>query len=293
MIVSASRRTDIPAFYSEWFMNRIRTGYCVVPNPFNPSQRSRVSLEPENVDVIVFWTRHAAPLLPHLDELDGRGYRYYFLYTLLDYPDVIDPAMPPIVKRLETFRALSSRVGPERVIWRYDPILLTAVTDVAFHVRTFSRLARELNGHTQRAIISFVDLYRKVQRRLAEPRQQGIEVVATDTEKLVELVPALVAAADENGLTLGTCAEEADLSSYGIRPGKCIDDELIRRVFGISVSPGKDPHQRPRCRCVASRDIGVYDTCLFGCRYCYATSGDSAARQNHAKHDPKAESMVA
>jgi len=166
MIISASRRTDIPAFYTPWFMNRLRSGWCRVPNPFNPLQVSEISLRPEDVDVIVFWTRNALPILPHLKELEERGYRFYFLVTLMDNPRVIDAGCPPLNEGLRTFRDLANRIGPERVVWRYDPIVFSSLTDPDFHMRAFRRIAGWLEGCTSRCIISVVHPYRKAQRRL-------------------------------------------------------------------------------------------------------------------------------
>ena len=144
MIISASRRTDIPAFYAPWFMNRMRAGYCTVPNPFNRSQVSRISLRPEDVDVIVFWTRNPRPLLPALDELDDRGYRYYFQYTLLDNPRTLDPKSPPVDAAIATFQTLAERIGPARVIWRYDPSVLSSATGADFHLERYARIAAAL-----------------------------------------------------------------------------------------------------------------------------------------------------
>ena len=150
MIISASRRTDIPAFYAEWMVRRLREGYCTVPNPFNRNQVSRISLRPEDVDAIVFWTRNPRPLMPYLDELDSRGYRYYFQFTILGYPREIDPKSPPAATAVEAFCELAERLGPRRVIWRYDPIVFTGITPPAFHQENFQRLAESLRGHTRR-----------------------------------------------------------------------------------------------------------------------------------------------
>ena len=150
MIISASRRTDIPAFYAKWFIHRIREGYCMVPNPFNPNQVSRISLKPEDVDVIVFWTRYARPLMPFLNELDDRGYRYYFLYTLMNNPRALEPKSPSHERSLNTFQSLSNRIGMEKVIWRYDPIVFTRITDPNFHRETYqSYWSEQLKGYTE------------------------------------------------------------------------------------------------------------------------------------------------
>lgn len=287
MIISCSRRTDIPAFYTPWFMNRIAAGFCRVPNPFNPRRISRVALTPDAVDAIVFWTRHPEPLLSRLNVLDEMGFRYYFLYTLMDNPAILDRRLPPLDRRLRVFRQLSERLGPGRVIWRYDPIVISNVTDGRFHLRTFEHLARRLKGLTMRVIISFVDLYPKVRRRFAPLAEQGLRVVAPEEPLLAELVPAMAAVAEDCGMTLESCAEKLPLDRFGVAPGRCIDDRLLTRLFGVSVPGARDPGQRKRCRCVKARDIGVYDTCRFGCVYCYAGAGARAAR-----HDPEGDCLV-
>ena len=272
MIISASRRTDIPAFYAEWFINRIRAGYCTVPNPFNRKQIAHVSLDPEDVEAIVFWTRYPRPLMAHLAELDRRGYHYYLQYTLMDYPRAIDARTPPLSTSLNIFRSLADRIGPQRMIWRYDPIVFSKLTGARFHQETYERIARLLRGYTHRSVISIVDVYRKASRRLREMNKKGIDLVVYDgapSERFTWLMRDLARIAQENDMEITSCAEEIDLQPYGIRPGKCVDDEFIARVFDIEVTHNKDPRQREACGCVVSKDIGIYDTCLFGCRYCY------------------------
>ncbi|MCD6293791.1 MAG: DUF1848 domain-containing protein [Deltaproteobacteria bacterium] len=292
MIISASRRTDIPAFYAKWFMNRLREGYCTVPNPFNPKQVSRISLKPENVDVIVFWTRYPQPLMPFLDELDERGYRYYFLYTLMNNPRALDPKSPSHKRSLNTFRVLSNRIGRDKVIWRYDPIVFTRISDWNFHRETYQHIAEELKGHTSRCIISIVDIYRKAAKRLKLLEGKGIRILAPPEEKFAELMKSMSDSAAINGMEIQRCAEAPGPALYGIPPGKCIDDGLIHRVFGLEVTHRKDPSQRAACGCVVSRDIGIYDTCLFGCIYCYATTSLDRARERHRNHDPASPSLT-
>ncbi len=285
-IISASRRTDIPAYYAQWFVNRLRAGYCVVPNPFNRNQVSRISLAPKDVLAIVFWTRNSRPLLPFLDELDHRDYRYYFQYTVMNNPRSIDPHGPSLHAALETFHSLANRIGADRVIWRYDPIIFTETTDAKFHQQTFETIADKLEGFTHRCVISVVDNYRKAQGRLRKlSRQEGFRLQGYVAEVHEPMLLALRKTAEERGMDLTSCAEDIDLSPLGIKPGKCVDDELIRRVFGVTVENRKDKSQREACGCVESRDIGVYDTCLMGCRYCYATSSFDKALANYKAHD--------
>jgi len=295
MIISASRRTDIPAFYSQWFMNRIRAGYCTVPNPFNHTQVSWIDLSPEEVDVIVFWTRNPRPLFPYLSELDQLGYRYYFQYTLMANPQVIDPKVPPIDITIKTFRELSERIGAGRVIWRYDPIVFTLLTPPSFHQETFTKIAQSLSGCTTRAVISLVDIYAKAMKRLGEMSDRGAPLqlpASMDPAVLGTLLRSLVTVAKENGMKISSCAEDMDLSGFGILPGKCVDDQYIQQTFGIEVAHKKDPSQRKACGCVISKDIGMYDSCLFGCQYCYANNSFERARKNYADHDPQSPSLI-
>jgi len=292
MIISASRRTDIPAFYSRWLMTRLEAGFCLVPNPFNPKQVIKVSLKPEEVDVMVFWTRNASPLLPYLGELDRRGYRYYFLYTVMDNPRALDPGCPPLRDALTTFKTLSDRIGPERVLWRYDPIVFSTATGPAFHEKTYEAIATQLQGYTRRSIISLVTVYKKARERLSALKQAGIELTECDEEVFGGFMRFLASVARDKGMALTSCAQERDLVPYGIPPGKCIDDGLIREVFGWEGSPAKDPSQRRACGCVTSKDIGMYDTCVYGCTYCYATTGLEQAKENFRRHDPEAPSLI-
>jgi hypothetical protein len=293
MIISASRRTDVPAFYSDWFMKRIRAGHCDVPNPFNPTQVTRVSLKPEDVDVIVFWTRNASPLLPRFKELDLKGYRYTFLYTVMNNPRAVDPRCPTLREALAAFKALSDRIGPERVIWRYDPIVFSNATNPEFHRKAYETIAKQLQGYTSRSIISVVNIYRKVRQRLSALSEEGIKLMECEGEAFGELMRFMATAARDNGMALSSCAQERDLTAYGVLPGKCIDDRLIREVFGLEVNHTKDPSQRKTCGCVVSKDIGMYDTCLYGCVYCYATKSFEKAKENYRRHDPDAPSLIA
>ena len=292
MIISASRRTDIPAFYSEWFMSRITAGFCTVPNPIRKDQITRVSLKPEDVDVIVFWTRNPAPLMKHLDKLDARGYRYCFQYTIMDNPRALDPRCPAADDAIETALKLSDRIGPEKLIWRYDPIVFAGPLDAEFHKKTYERIGNALRGHARRSVISVMDVYRKIGKRLHSLAENGFELITPNILALEYLMRSLATMAKTNGMEIFSCAEEMDFSSCGVRPGKCIDDRYIARVFDLKVPCAKDPSQRKACGCVVSKDIGAYDTCMFGCAYCYATSSFELAKENHQRHDPAAASLI-
>lgn len=292
MILSASRRTDLPAFYGEWFAARLRAGFCEVPNPFNPRQVSRISLRPEDVDAVVFWTRHPRSLVPRLSALDRRGIPYYFLYTLMDNPPDLDPGLPPAADRLDAFRALADRLGPERVVWRYDPVVPSNRTDAAFHRRTFARLAGELRGRTRWCIISLLDVYAKVRRRLAPLVRDGLVLETWDPDRHGDLIAEIARIGAENGIRVTSCAESADLEPFGVAPGACVDGEFLNERFGLDLDLRKDPGQRTRCRCVRSRDIGMYDTCVFGCRYCYAVGDPERAIRRRRSHRPGEPALI-
>lgn len=292
VIISASRRTDIPAFYADWFMNRVRAEYCLVPNPFNPRQISRVSLAPADVDAIVFWTRNPRPLMRRLPELDEAGFKYYFLFTLVGNPREIDPKSPPIAAAVATFRALADRISPERVVWRYDPIVLSRLTSAEYHLENFEALARRLSGSTRRVVISTVNLYRKSKSRLDSLQGTPAELVPPAQSDLERLVPKMRQIAGEREMRIVSCAEELDLRRFGVEPGKCVDDVLLRDALEIEVGGKKDPGQREACGCVQSRDIGVYDTCLYGCVYCYATRSFDRARERYHAHDPHSPTLL-
>lgn len=288
MIISASRRTDIPALYSEWFMNRIRAGWCAVPNPLNIEQVSRVSLAPREVDCIVFWSKNPAPMLAHLDELDRRGFRYYFHFTLNDYPTQLEPNIPDIADRLKTFLDLSKHIGPLRVVWRYDPVIISNLTPVEFHRERFCSIAERLRGATHCVMVSIVDFYRKTDRRLSRLEQEGF-VFDRKSEPSAEtagLLKDLAATADQEGMEIFTCAEERDFSEAGIAAGRCIDEHLMNRVWELGLRYRKDPAQRRLCLCTVSKDIGMNDSCTHGCAYCYSTRDHILAVRRHAEHDP-------
>ncbi len=292
MIVSASRRTDIPAFFAPWFMNRVRAGYCLVPNPFNSKQVSRISLLPEDIDAFVFWSKNPQPMIEHLPELDSRGYAYYFLFTLNDYPLWLEPKLPALARRLATFKILSERLGSDRAVWRYDPIVISTATPHEYHRERFSRLSRELSSYTRRVVVSIVHFYRKTDRRLSELERNGIRFDrdAGRRPETLALLSHMSATAAAHGMQIQSCAQERDYAGAGVPPGACIDAGLIG-LLGRPAPHDKDPGQRAACRCVVSRDIGVNDTCLHGCPYCYATSNNELASLRFSTHDPLAPAL--
>lgn len=288
MIISASRRTDIPAFYSKWFINRVRAGWCQVPNPLNYGQLSYVSLKPEDVDAIVFWSKNPAPMFTYLDELDERGFHYYFQFALNDYPRVFEPNVSSLEERIRTFRELSIRIEPRRIIWRYDPIIISNQTPPDFHREKFSKMAEELRDSTQRVMVSFVDYYQKTDRRLSSLEKFGFKFDKKVANSRVawNLLRDLAAIARDHDMELFTCAEERDFSKVGAAPGRCVDGELLRELWSLHGHTKKDPTQRAACLCVVSKDIGMNDTCVHGCQYCYSTGNLSLAQRRYLEHDP-------
>jgi hypothetical protein len=227
-----------------------------------------------------------------LDELDDLGCRYYFLFTLIGYPRRIDPGSPPPGLSIKTFQALSARVGPQRVVWRYDPIVLSSLSGTLFHESNFRRVAQELRGAAHRCVISFVKPYRKARSRIEASAPGGGDPVDFGSPEVRGLLTAVSESARENRMEILSCASEQDFSSFGIRPSKCIDGDLLSKLFGIEICAPKDPFQRKECGCAASRDIGVYDTCPSGCSYCYATTSPERAKANHARHDPESPCLI-
>ena len=263
-----------------------------MPNPFNTNQVARVTLAPPEVEAFVFWTRNPRPLMKYLDELDDLGCRYYFLFTIIGYPARIDPGMPPLKRSIETLQELSVRVGPRRVVWRYDPIVLSDLTGTGFHERNFRFVAQELKGATSRCVISFVKPYRKARSRMEASAQGCADPIDFEAAPVQGLLNAMAGNARDNWMGIFSCSSEKDFSAFGISPSRCIDAELISELFGIRVNPLKDPYQRRQCGCAVSRDIGIYDTCLFGCSYCYATSSPERAKKNYGRHNPLSPGML-
>jgi len=284
MIISASRRTDIPAYYSEWFCNRIEEGFCTLPNPFNLKQISFVDLTPANVTAIVFWTRNAYPLMKRLHLLDEKGYKYYFQFTINNFPKNYEPYNPSLETAIKCFKELAQRIGKGKVIWRYDPILFTDDLDLNFHIKNFTNICSSLAGCTKRVVISIVDNYKKTLRRLNKlgTNYEENQIEKPEVEKLLKVI---VETASKNGMEVESCAEAKNFSYLGIQPSKCIDDRILQDEFEIDLTFKKDKSQRLECGCMISKDIGMNDTCLMGCEYCYATSSHSKAVRNKKIHD--------
>lgn len=334
VIISASRSTDIPAFYAKWFFNRLEKGYCVWYNPFN---QKPLYVSFARTRVIVFWTKNPEPILPYLHLLDERGIHYYFQVTLNDYVDEgFEPNVPSVEKRVETFRLLSDKIGRERVIWRFDPLIFTPQTTPRQLLSKIWRVGNLLRGYTDKLVFSFVDVlaYRKVQNNLVKETGRftkenvgSAEAGEAQRRELVEGLVKLREAWKQQGwnLSLATCAENIDLESYGIEHNRCIDGELMKRIFASDselvyyLNTGKLPErsegnlfneplplpkklkdakamkdkgQRTICGCMVSKDIGMYNTCRHFCVYCYANTSRDCVLRNEHRHSDDSESLI-
>ncbi len=294
VIVSASRRTDIPAFYSQWFVDCLNQGHAVWVNPFN-RRSQHVSFE--KTRLIVFWTKNPDPIICHLNEIDQKGISYYFQYTLNDYEkEGFEPGVPRIEKRIETFCRLSEKLGKARVIWRFDPLILTRFLGVDELLEKIRGIGDQIHAVTEKLVISFVDItaYRKVRNNFRNHHIDGREF---NPQNIVQLAQGLSALNRSWNLKIATCSETADLKDYGIEHNRCVDDALMVRLFQADtrlmsflgyrkgIFPGcdewddlKDKGQRKACGCIVSKDIGMYDTCSHGCIYCYATRFSGKAK---------------
>lgn len=319
MIVSASRRCDIPAYAMDWLMNRVEAGYCLVRNPFDARSLRRVSLLPEDLDCLVFWTRDPRPLLPRIAELEGRGIPFYVQMTITGYPRSIEPGSPALEDALAAAAALSERIGRRRLAWRYDPIFVAAATgeglDTRFHRENFERIARALEGKTRRVIVSLLDEYRGTRRRLEAAGLRGLVFGSASgegkgggsadegqgllfggTRSLLppqpypELLADLARIARGHGLPIQACAEPYELSGLGIEAGACVDSKLVEEISGrrLESLAARDKGQRGACRCAPSVDIGAYGACRAACAYCYARAQWSGAPR---AIDPSSEAL--
>lgn len=328
VIVSASRSTDIPAFYAKWFFNRLAKGYCAWYNPFN-QQKMYISFK--NCKVIVFWTKNPKPILPYLHELDERGIHYYFQVTLNDYvKEGLEPNVSSVDSRVETFKKLSDMIGKERVIWRFDPLIIAPTISPRELLKKIWNVGNKLKGYTDKLVFSFIDVkaYRKVQNNLVKETmfftKEDVENAEASHAQRIEIVEGLQKIRSvwkEQGwnVKMATCAENIDLESYGIEHNRCIDGELMKRIFSndkelvyylhtlkwperdmfgeLPPIPSKtknvkDSGQRKVCGCMVSKDIGMYNTCRHFCVYCYANTNKECVLKNALKHNDESESII-
>ena len=328
VIISASRSTDIPAFFAKWFINRLSEGYCVWYNPFN-QQPMYISFA--NAKVVVFWTKNPKPMIPYLQELDNRGIHYYFQVTLNDYAkENLEPNVPSLQERVDTFKQLSSLIGHERVIWRFDPLIITPTTTPRELLTRIWNVGNQLKGYTDKLVFSFADVktYRKVQNNLIKDTsfysKETIEFAEPTEGQRMELVSGLCKIRDAWkqlgwNIKLATCAEQFDYEQWGIEHNRCIDGDLMEHLwaddkelvyylrtgelpkpdlFGaippipLSQKNLKDKGQRKVCGCMISKDIGMYNTCRHLCTYCYANTSREAVLHNQEKFNDDSESII-
>lgn len=292
MIVSASRRTDLPALYAPWLARRVRDGYVDVQSPFDARRIRRVDLRPAPegaMDALVLWTRNPFPLLDCVRSWDAAGIRSLWLVTVTGYPRSLEPAVPSLTSAVEAFRALSAEVGPDRVVWRYDPVIVASAGELTpdWHLRNFERLTVLLKGASKRCVVSLCDEYPKIRRRMARAGFRATRVEEGGGEEISTslLVSHLREMASASGMEMQSCCE--DLGESGISEGACVDAGLLTRIWGGDFPSSRDRGQRTGCRCAPSVDIGAYDTCTHGCLYCYATGAQEKAEARGKAHAPE------
>lgn len=277
LIINTGMRTDIPAFYSKWLVNRINAGYVLVRNPYRPELVTRYELDPEVVDCIAFCTKNPEPMLDYMDCLKKFG-QYWFV-TITPYGKETEPNVPPKEKVMESFIALSEIVGIDRIGWRYDPIFIDETYTPERHLQDFEKMCRTLSGHTEVCVISFIDLYEKVRRNFPEVREVGSTLRISLGKDFADI-------GRRYGITVKGCAEGRELEKYGVDCSGCMTKETFEKALGIRLDIPKKRSQRPECSCVLGTDIGAYDTCGHFCRYCYANSNRENVIRNLKAHDP-------
>lgn len=281
MIVSASYKTDIPAFYGRWFLNRLAAGHCRMANPYG-GQTYRIDLTRAAVDGFVFWTKNLGPFLDALEVVSGAGFPFAVQYSVTGLPTVLERSVPPWLRAVEHMARLRDRWGPRAAVWRYDPIVVTGATPPAWHRETFATLAGALRGVTDEAVVSFLQPYRKTARNLAAA---GLSWRDPELEEKRALLADLAAIAAGHGMALTLCTQPGLADVPGVAPARCVDAARLSDLAGRPV-PAKEKGNRPGCLCAESRDIGDYDTCPHGCVYCYAVANRAVAQRRFAAHDP-------
>lgn len=279
MIIQTGMRTDIPAFYSKWLLNRIKEGYVLVRNPYNPSQVTRYSLSSDCVDLIAFCTKNPAPMLPHMNEL--KSYGQYWFVTITPYGKNIEPNVPAKEKVIESFKKLSDIVGVDCVGWRYDPIFVDEMHSVQWHIFEFGKMAEALAGYTKSCVISFIDIYKKVERNFPSAREVSKNDRITIGKEFIKI-------AKKHGMTIKPCGEGEELAPYGADCSGCMTITTFETALHskLNVPKRKNNQRNGKCACVMGVDIGAYDTCGHLCKYCYANANAGLVRANMKKHEP-------
>lgn len=289
-IISVSRRTDISAFYAEWFMNRIRDGYVRWVNPFSRLVH-KIPLRPEDVMTFVLWSKNYVPLLPYLDELDANGYHMLFHFTINGLPHIFEPCVPDVVDTVGCARTLSRRYGADAVLWRYDPVLISSITDKQYHLNRFRELCITLEGLVRRCYFSFTVFHPKVQRNASVlHKETGVALYDLATAERMEIANILADIASEYGIEMFSCCGDY-LVGGKIKKAHCTDAELLHRLYPDRTRRLIEAPTRDSCGCCECTDIGAYDTCPHGCIYCYANSRAQVAMRNYEKHDPSLDTL--
>jgi len=283
MIIQTGQRTDIPAFYSEWFINRIKEGFVLVRNPYNPVQVTRYSLSPDVVDLISFCTKNPAPMFPYMDLL--KEYGQYWYVSITPYGRDIEPNVPDKHRLLEDFRKLSDMVGTHSIGWRYDPILLSDRYTMEYQIHAFDQIASALDGYTQTVVISFIDLYPKVRRNFPEARE------VTKAQRLA-LGKEIIQIASAHGMTVKPCAEGDELAAFGADCGGCMRISDYEKAIGRHLHVPKKRPARTECACYLACDIGAYNTCRHLCKYCYANAEPDRVLAHSRLHDPDSPFLI-
>ena len=277
MILQTGMRTDIPAFYSRWFLNRIKEGYVLVRNPYNPSAVTKYRIDPKVVDLIAFCTKNPAPMLEHMDIL--KPYGQYWFVTITPYGKEIEPNVPDKAKIIEDFKTLSKTVGVDSVGWRYDPIFITEKYSLDFHLKNFEKMAEELSGYTHTCVISFIDLYKKVVNNFPQVRE-------VSKAERIKIGKAFAEIGKKYGITIKACAEGDELRPYGVDCDGCLTKSTYETALHTKLNMPKRKGQRGACACFLGNDIGAYDTCKHLCKYCYANTNPKAVLYNSKLHNP-------
>ncbi len=284
MIINTGNRTDIPAFYSQWFFNRVKAGYVLARNPYAPRQVTRYRLDPQLVDCLCFCTKDPRPMLNRLEEI--RDFHQLWFVTITPYGREIEPHVPEKSQVMESFKALSEIVGKHSVVWRYDPIFISPRYSVEFHCETVARMAAELHEYTDTCIISFLDQYAKTKRNFPE----GREVSKGQQEILCQ---SFAKTGQRLGLEIKTCCEGNQWEKYGIDTSGCMPKAVVEKAIGMPLDMmGNLPRARKECQCLLGNDIGAYNTCGHGCLYCYANYDKKTVARNSKRHDPMSPFLI-
>ncbi len=278
MIINTGGRTDTVQYYSEWLLNRFKEGFVYSRNPFFPEKVTKYELTPDKVDCVIFCSKNYEPILNRLNEITDK-FNTYFYYTITAYDIDIEPRVPTIEKSIETLLKLEEIVSAKRIAWRYDPVLLIDKYTIDYHLETFENMSKQLSGHIDRCIFSFVEMYKKLKTNMPE-------ITELSNSEKTELAKGLGEIAEKYNIIIQTCATDIDYTRFGIQPSGCMTLDILGKANNIRFKKLKHNGMRKNCKCIETRDIGAYDTCPNGCKYCYANSTPQKAIENYKKHNP-------